>query len=161
MTGFVIAGLGVTAQGRDLGIPARGLRREALELALADAGLRRADVDGYIGTSADMFDDVRHLGLAPGFAWNMQAGGATAIWSVINAMGAIAVGQASVVACVYGATPSLGARRGAHNGYGGFSYGYPSMYGLIGAAATHALHARRRRCTGCPPRGPGWCTPTP
>ena len=46
MTGFVIAGLGVTAQGRDLGIPALGLRREALELAPAGAGLRRADVDG-------------------------------------------------------------------------------------------------------------------
>src|SRR3546814_12009390 len=26
---------------------------------------------------------------------------------------------------------------------GAYAYGYPSLYGLVGAAATHALHARR------------------
>jgi acetyl-CoA acetyltransferase len=150
VTGFAIAGLGVSRQGRKLGVPARALRREALELALADAGLTRADVDGYIGTSGDVFDDVRHLGLSPGFAWTMQAGGATATWSVLNATGAILNGQADVVACVYGATPSSGTARLASGntsseprGYGAYFYGYPSLYGMVGAASAHALHARR------------------
>jgi acetyl-CoA acetyltransferase len=143
---FCVAGLGVTAQGVRLGIPARALRREALELALADAGLRRPDVDGYIGTSSEVFDDVRHLGLAPGFAWTMQAGGATATWSVLNAMSAIRAGQAQVVACVYGAAPSSRTARladGSAGGYGSFGYGYPMLYGMVGAASAHALHARR------------------
>ena len=72
---FCIAGLGVTEQGRNLGIPPRELRRKALDLALADAGIARADVDGYIGTSSEMFDDIRHLGLAPRFGYTMQTGG--------------------------------------------------------------------------------------
>ena len=28
-------------------------------------------------------------------------------------------------------------------GYGTYSYGYPNMYGMVGAGAAHALHARR------------------
>jgi acetyl-CoA acetyltransferase len=148
---FSIAGMGVTEQGRRLGIPTRELRRVALERALEDAGLRRTDVDGYIGASGGMFDDLRYLGLAPRFAWTMQAGGATAIWSIINAIGAILTGQAEIVACVYAAAPSTppparppGATGGAlAGGYGTFAYGYPQMYGMIGAASAHALHARR------------------
>ncbi|WP_436777394.1 thiolase family protein [Yinghuangia sp. YIM S09857] len=143
---FCIAGLGLSEQGRRLGVAPRELRRRALDAALHDSGLARADIDGYIGTSGDPFDDIRYLGLSPGFAWTMQSGGATAIWSVINAVGAITTGQATAVACVYGTAPtSEGSRRvdGTVGGYGGFAYGYPSMYGLHGAAAAHALHARR------------------
>ena len=144
---FCVAGLGVTAQGRHLGIPPRALRREALELALADAGLTRRDVDGYIGTSSEPgFEDVRHLGLSPAFAWAMSAGGATATWSIINAMGAIRAGQAEVVACTYGAAPTSlprGATGGRSGGYGAYGYGYPMMYGMVGAASAHALHAQR------------------
>ena len=143
---FAVAGLGVTAQGQRLGRGARDLRREALELALADAGLVRRDIDGYIGTSSEVFDDIRYLGLAPGFAYTMQSGGATAIWSIINAIGAILTGQATTVACVYGAAPTGGrmARAdGSTGSFGTFSYGYPRLYGFIGAGMTHALHAQR------------------
>jgi len=143
---FAVAGLGVTAQGVRLGRPARDLRRESLELALADAGLTRRDIDGYIGTSSEAFDDIRHLGLAPGFAWTMQSGGATAIWSLLNAIGAILTGQATTVVCVYGAAPTGGrmARAdGSRGSFGSFAYGYPRLYGMIGAGMTHALHARR------------------
>jgi acetyl-CoA acetyltransferase len=160
-TGFTIVGLGVTAQGRNLGVPARALRREALELALDDAGLTRKDVDGYIGTSNELFEDVRHLGLSPGFIWTLNAGGATATASLLTAMGAIRGGQAEIVACVYGSTPSTprirppkgnkdesstGPRAGSARGpggYGAFGYGYPMLYGMVGAAAAHAFHARR------------------
>jgi acetyl-CoA acetyltransferase len=143
---FAVAGLGVTAQGPRLGRAPRDLRREALELALADSGLSRRDVDGYIGTSGEVFDDVRHLGLAPGFAYTMQSGGATATWSILNAIGAILTGQAEVVACVYGAAPTSPRSRradGTLGGYGTYAYGYPRLYGFIGAGMSHALHARR------------------
>ncbi len=143
---FAIAGLGVTEQGVHLGRSARDLRREALELALADAGLSRRDVDGYIGTSSATFDDIRHLGLAPGFAYTMQSGGATATMSILNAIGAILTGQATTVVCMYGVAISGGRAQladGSTGGYGTFSYGYPRLYGFIGAGMTHALHARR------------------
>ena len=118
----------------------------ALEAALADAGLAPKDVDGVIGSSADMFEDIRYLGLAPKFAYTMQTGGATPAWSIINAMGAIATGQADVVACLYGAAPTGGYLRradGTIGGFGNFGFGYGSLYGLIGAPGAHALHARR------------------
>jgi acetyl-CoA acetyltransferase len=153
---FAIGGLGVSRQGRKLGVSARELRLEALELALADAGLSRRDIDGHIGASSTgMFDDIRHLGLSPRFSYSMQSGGATATLSIINAVGAILTGQAEVVACSYAATPSTSVRsaigaslrgeeRGAGAiGYGTYAYGYANMYGMVGAGAAHALHARR------------------
>jgi acetyl-CoA acetyltransferase len=143
---FSIVALGLTAQGRNLGIAPRELRRDALELALTDAGVTRADVDGYIGTSSEMFDDIRYLGLSPKFAYTMQAGGASSILSIINAMGAISVGQADLVACVYASAPTAGLLTradGSRGGYGNFGYGYGRIYGLVGAGGAHALHARR------------------
>ena len=154
---FAIGGLGVSRQGRKLGVSPRELRLEALELALADAGLSRGDIDGHIGASSTgMFDDIRHMGLSPRFSYSMQSGGATATLSIINAVGAILTGQAEVVACSYAAAPSSaparsaigaslrGEERGAGAiGYGTYSYGYANMYGMVGAGAAHALHARR------------------
>ena len=68
---FAIGGLGVSRQGRKLGVSARELRLEALELALADAGLARRDIDGHIGASSTgLFDDIRHMGLSPRFSYS-------------------------------------------------------------------------------------------
>jgi acetyl-CoA acetyltransferase len=106
----------------------------------------RADVDGYIGTSSEMFDDIRFLGLSPKFAYTMQSGGASSILSIINAMGAISVGQADLVACVYASAPTAGLLTradGSRGGYGNFGYGYGRIYGLVGAGGAHALHAQR------------------
>jgi acetyl-CoA acetyltransferase len=89
---------------------------------------------------------VRYLGLAPGFAYTMQSGGATAIWSLINALGAILTGQARIVACVYGSAPTSGGlvrADGTRGGFGSYAYGYPRLYGMIGAGMAHAFHARR------------------
>jgi acetyl-CoA acetyltransferase len=143
---YSIAGLGLSPQGRKLGLPVRELQRIALEEALADAGLVRGDIDGYIGSSNSYFDDLRYLGLSPGFGYTMQTGGATPAWSIVNAMGAIAMGHAEVVACVYAAAPTAGLLRradGSLGGYGNFGYGYGPIYGFTGAGAAHALHARR------------------
>jgi acetyl-CoA acetyltransferase len=143
---FSIVGLGLTAQGRNLGIPPRELRRQALDRAVRDAGIARNAIDGYIGVSTELFDDVRHLGISPKFAYNMNTGGSTPAWSVLNAIGAIATGQADIVACVYASAPTAGLLKradGTLGGYGNFGYGYGKMYGFSGAAGAHALHARR------------------
>jgi acetyl-CoA acetyltransferase len=136
-----IVGLGLTAQGIGLGIGSRELRAQAVDLALADAGLPRDAIDGYIHTYIDR-EDLRYMGLAPNFSVSMMTGGATPVFSLITAIGAVMSGQAEMIACVYGQAQSARESLGGQK-IGAFAYGYPSMYGLVGAAATHALHARR------------------
>jgi acetyl-CoA acetyltransferase len=137
-----IVGLGVTPQGLKLGIDSRELRAQAVELALADAGLERNAIDGYIHAYMDR-EDLRYMGLSPNFSIAIQTGGATPVFSLITAIGAILSGQAELVACVYGQATSSRVAEGARQSTGAYAYGYPALYGLIGAAATHALHARR------------------
>jgi acetyl-CoA acetyltransferase len=143
LSGVVCAlvGIGVTRQGRQLGIPERELRREALDLALADAGLRRPDIDGYIACHGGVvFEDLRYLGLGPLFSWSLASGGATAISALIVARGVLALGQAKYVALCYGFAPS--ALR-TSSGIGGYGYGYPELFGMVGPSTSHALHAQR------------------
>jgi acetyl-CoA acetyltransferase len=137
----VIVGVGVTRQGRKLGIPERELRREALDLALADAGLGRPGIDGFIACHGGVvFEDLRYLGLGPLFSWSLSSGGATAISALIVARGVLALGQATVIALCYGTAPS--SFRGG-SGYGSYGYGYPELFGMVGPSTSHALHAQR------------------
>ena len=136
-----IVGLGVTAQGIGLGFESRELRAQAVDLALADARLERDAIDGYIHCHVER-EDLRYMGLAPNFSVAMMTGGATPVFSVLTAIGMILSGQAEMVACVYGQAQSARAARGGQP-IGAHAYGYPALYGLIGAASTHALHARR------------------
>ncbi len=136
-----IVAMGLTAQRRSLGATWLELRRQALESALAEAGLERDAIDGYIHASHER-EDIRYLGLAPNFSWPIQSGGATAPSSFAIAAGAILTGQAEMVACAYGMAPTT-PQPGAENvSFGAYGYGYPSQVGLIGAASAHALHAR-------------------
>lgn len=140
---IAIVGVGVTRQGRQLGSTDLELRRQALELALADAGLERDAIDGYVHASHER-EDLRYLGLSPNFSWPVQSGGATAPCSFIMAAGAILSGQAEMVACAYGMAPSSGGMPGMGGkvSFGSLAYGYPARAGMIGAASAHALHAR-------------------
>jgi acetyl-CoA acetyltransferase len=134
-----IVGLGVTPQGKLPGISLRSLRRMAVELALADAGLPRRALEGYVfATGREMNEDLRYMGLSPKFAVGMQSGGATAILTLISALGALDYGLASHVVCVGGNNFAS-----SNANVGAFSYGYPQLYGMIGPASSHALHARR------------------
>ena len=140
---IAIVGMGVTRQGRGLGVTEVELRRQALELALADAGVDRDAIDGYILASHER-EDLRYLGLSPNFSWPVQTGGATAPCTLIMAAGAILSGQAEMVACAYGMAPSSGGMPGfgGKMSFGALGYGYPAQVGMIGAASAHALHAR-------------------
>lgn len=133
--------MGVTAQGLKLGIESRELRAQAVELAIADAGIERDAIDGYIHAYVDR-EDLRFMGLSPNFSTTMMTGGATPVFTILAAIGMILAGQAEMVACVYGQAQSVRAQRGGQQ-IGAYGYGYPMMYGLVGAAAAHALHARR------------------
>lgn len=135
-----IVGFGMTAQGLGLGLESRELRARAVDLALADAGLERDAIDGYIHTYIDR-EDLRYMGLSPNFSVSMMTGGATPAFSILTAMGMVMSGQAEMVACVYGQAQS--ARLSAGNPIGAYGYGYPMLYGLMGPVATHAFHARR------------------
>lgn len=135
-----IVGLGVTPQGVRLGLPARELRAKAVDLALADAGLERDAVDGYIHAFMER-EDLRYMGLSPNFSIAIQTGGATPAFSILTAAAMIQAGQAEMVACVYG--QAFSSRAPGQPGVGAYAYGYPSLFGMIGPASTHALHARR------------------
>jgi len=135
-----IVGMGVTQQGVRLGIASRSLRAQAIDLALADAGVESNAVDGYIHAWHER-EDLRFLGLAPNFSLSIQSGGASAIISLLTATALIEAGQADLVLCVYGQSITSGAPNEVN--VGAVSYGYPALYGLVGAAATHAFHARR------------------
>ncbi|HKX77365.1 MAG TPA: thiolase family protein [Novosphingobium sp.] len=135
-----IVGMGLSEQGVRLGVNPRELRATALERALADAGIERGAIDGYIHCGGNR-EDLRYLGLSPNFSFVIQSGGATPSVAILTAIGMIESGQAEMVACAYGQAPSTEMAGGG--GYGAFGYGYASLYGLLGAAGAHAFHARR------------------
>ncbi len=105
-----ITGLGMTRLGRVFGLSQRRLAAQAVRLAVADAGLALADVDGLL--------------ICPGITGGLDVGLASALGlrdlallSVVNSFGASAVmavqtaalavtsGTARTVACVFADTP--------------------------------------------------------
>jgi acetyl-CoA acetyltransferase len=157
---IAIAGLGQTKQGKIYDRSFMGYAVEAVELALADAGLAREDLDGLL--------------LNPGIAWGNAAmgsfmlqqalglrdlrlqattnlGGATAGAMVQHAALAIAAGMCTTVACVFSDRPLQSpdeqrARTGRHEGSAAsyaFARGLDAAYGQFGINAMYALIARR------------------
>lgn len=155
-----IVGLGQTKQGKVYDRNHVGFAVESVELALADAGLSRADLDGLL--------------LNPGIAWGnapmgsfmlqqalglrdlklqatMNLGGATAGAMIQHAALAIAAGMCSTVACVFSDRPlkspaeqqqRSGKKEGSATSYA-FARGLDAAYGQFGINAMYALIARR------------------
>jgi len=132
-----VAGVGVVHPRDGRPHPARLLRSQALDVALADAGLPRTAVDGYISMGG--LEDLRFLGLTPSFNVGVQSGGASAAMCLVTAAGALAMANASVIAVSY----SNSRAPAGTGGTGATAYGYPMLYGMFGPPASHALHARR------------------
>ena len=153
-----IAGLGITPQGKVYGTNQVGFAVDAVRLALEDAGLQRADLDGLLlnpGLSwADMGMGSFQLQQAMGLknlrlTATMNAGGATAGIMIQHAAEAIAAGVCHTVACVFSDAPlKPPAPRGASAGSGSaaaysFGRGLDAAYGQFGVNAMYALVARR------------------
>ena len=103
---YAFAGVGVSRLGK---IPDRSsteLAVDAIEAAIADAGIDQADLDGYVyqpsfdggpeGTSP-----LIAAGLPARFAWQLQAGSTTGISSVISAIGALEAGLCKACVVLY------------------------------------------------------------
>ena len=150
-----IAGLGMTEMGKVYGRTATDFAAEALALALDDAGLAKADVDGLLvnanhspemGPMLQMSLGLEDLTLVSA----MNAYGSSAGAMLQYAAHAIAAGQANVVACLYADAPLAegGSASQSYNGRGiGTGTGFSSLrfaYGDYGPANTsYALACRR------------------
>jgi acetyl-CoA acetyltransferase len=152
-----IAGLGLTELGRVYGRTAAQFAADAVRLAVADAGLTLADVDGLL-TSSGVTGGVG-LGLQRDLELTdlrllseMQAFGSTAGAMVQVASMAVEAGMADVVACVWADAPL---RQGRPTGasYGGSGRpqagwrGIMAASGIAGANPMYALAARRHMMT--------------
>ena len=109
MTGALV-GLGMTELGKVFGRSSTALAAEAVQRAVADAGLALSDLDGLL-VSAGVKQDVG-VGLAAVLGLGeldllaqVNAFGATAGVMVAQAVQAIAAGAATTVACVFADSP--------------------------------------------------------
>ena len=115
-----ITGSGLTRFGRHEGKDTLALMSEATDLALADAGLQRRDIDGLIcGYSTTlphlMLSTVfaEHYGIQPSYAHALQLGGATGFALVMLAHLLVSSGAARRVLVVGGENRMTGQSRDA------------------------------------------------
>jgi len=124
-----------------------GLCAEAARQAIADAGLRKADIEGLIvdGTAITPAAMAEYLGLRPVFATGVAMQGATGATSVAVAASAINAGLCNTVLIVMGAARGDGggpARPGA--GRGSVNSEFEAPFGpAAGAGTGYALIYQR------------------
>ncbi len=90
------------------------LHHQASKRALADAGLTKDDVDGFMSASAGIMAPVElaeYLGLRPTYVDGTQVGGSIWEFYVEHAAAAIAEGLAETVLLVYGSTARADLKR--------------------------------------------------
>lgn len=155
-----IVGLGMTRMGKVYDASHVGFAVEAVRLALEDAGLTRADLDGLLLNPGVSWGDApmgsfqlqQALGLRDlRLSATMNLGGATAGAMVQYAAGAIAAGLCTTVACVFSDAPlkppkpeaERAAARGGSAGVYAFARGLDAAYGQFGINAMYAMVARR------------------
>ncbi len=148
-----IAGLGVTAMGKIYGRSATDFAAEAIQLALQDAGLHKAEVDGLLinaNLSAEMNPQTQMaLGFEDLALFNvMNAYGSTVGTMLQYASMAIEEGLANVVVLLYADAPlkPAGSAGASYAGASRQARGMESLaaaYGYYGANPGYALAARR------------------
>ncbi len=81
-----ITGVGLTSYGKHEGSSSLDLMSQAAELAIADAGLKRADIDGILCGYSTVSPHImlatvfaEHFGIRPSYAHAVQVGGATGL----------------------------------------------------------------------------------
>jgi acetyl-CoA acetyltransferase len=154
-----ITGLGITEQGKVYGRTPIGFAAEALRLALDDAGLSRADLDGLLVNPGLSWGDLgmasfqlqQAMGLRDlRLTSSMNSGGATAASMIQYAAMAVASGQCRAVGCVFSDAPLKPPRPAGEAKSGGgsagayaFGRGLEAAYGQFGVNAMYAMVAQR------------------
>jgi acetyl-CoA acetyltransferase len=125
------------------------LHAEAALLALADAGLTAADVDGVATAGPIPLEVSHHLGITPRWLDGTMVGGCSFMLHVRHAAAAIAAGEASVVLITHGESGrsrvGTGARRAsASSAQGQFEapFGALAPYATFTVPALRFLHER-------------------
>ena len=148
---FAIAGLGITPMGRIYGKTAAGFARDAVQLAVADAGLQMSDIDGLlINSPGDLNVGLqRQLGLRnTRLLADYQSYGSSAGGMIQYAGLAVDAGVAETVVCVFADAP-LREGLGAGAAYSGRRPQYKGFHavqmatGYAGANPRYAMAARR------------------
>jgi len=125
------------------------LHYQAASRAIADAGLTKADIDGFASSGMGLLAPVEiaeYLGLRPTWADGTGVGGSTWEFMVEHATAAILAGHVEVVVLVYGSTTRAdlkARRRGANLSFGGrgpVQFDAPFGHSLI---AKYAMATRR------------------
>ncbi|MSQ73866.1 MAG: thiolase family protein [Betaproteobacteria bacterium] len=143
---YAIAGIGQSRIGKVPEISDYGLQMTAVHNALADAGLKKTDIDGIV-THSHLMGAVRvhhqrvaeQLGIDTAFGLSISAGGATSPLLVQTAMMAIEAGMCETVLCLHG--DKRATRRGDEGMETANEFG--PEFGMFGATAHHALGMTR------------------
>jgi acetyl-CoA acetyltransferase len=149
-----IVGIGATEFSKESGRSELQLSAEATRAALADAGLRPADVDGLVTFTMDTSSEIalaRELGIPElRFFSRVNYGGGAACGTVMHAAMAVATGVADVVVCYRGFNERSGSRFGQVSvaaatqvNTNGLDNAWTYPMGLGTPAATVAMFARR------------------
>jgi acetyl-CoA acetyltransferase len=115
-----ITGVGLTSFGRHEGSSTLDLMSKAAELAIADAGLKRAEIDGILCGYSTVQPHImlatvfaEHFGIKPAYAHAVQVGGATGLAMTMLAHTIVEAGLARHVLVVSGENRLTGQSRDA------------------------------------------------
>src|SRR4030088_1400899 len=115
-----ITGIGLTAFGRHEGSSSLDLMSKAAELAIADAGLKRGEIDGVLCGYSTVAPHImlatvfaEHFGIKPAYAHAVQVGGATGLAMTMLAHHVVEAGIARHVLVVSGENRLTGQSRDA------------------------------------------------
>jgi len=115
-----ITGVGLTSFGKHEGSSSLGLMSKAAALAIADAGLKRADVDGILCGYSTVAPHImlatvfaEHFGIRPSYAHAVQVGGATGLAMTMLAHHLVDAGVVRHVLVVSGENRLTGQSRDA------------------------------------------------
>jgi acetyl-CoA acetyltransferase len=155
-----ITGVGLTSFGRHEGSSTLDLMSKAAELAISDAGLKRAEIDGVLGGYSTVQPHImlatvfaEHFGIKPSYAHAVQVGGATGLAMTMLAHTIVEAGLARHVLVVSGENRLTGQSRDAaiqalaqvgHPEYEmPLGPTIPAYYGLVASRYMHEYGVRQ------------------
>ncbi|KAA9166021.1 hypothetical protein FPZ12_003460 [Amycolatopsis acidicola] len=143
----VICGVGLSDYPKAPLLSVRGHHALAMRRALADAGLRKSDIDGYANADSKLADIAEYLGIEHRWVDGTSLGGSSFEFHVQHAAAAIRAGYADTVLVSYGSdqlsargrTLGTGGAAGvqAPDTWGSFEAPYGNV--LVGSYAMAAL----------------------